>query len=161
MIKPKTKVAVNVVVVAVLAVGMVAWVFLELIGGGIVNKPFTVTVDFASSGGVFTNQEVTYRGVLVGKVGDLSLNTDGVNVDLLIEAEWEDEIPADVTARVSSKSAVGEQFVDLTPIAETGEFLEDGDVIPRELTSLPVDFQQLLQSLDKVLADVPPSPAPC
>jgi virulence factor Mce-like protein len=156
MITPKRKIAINVVAVAVLAVGMVAWVFLELIGGGIVNKPFKVTVDFASSGGVFTNQEVTYRGVLVGKVGDLSLNDDGVNVELLIEAEWEDEIPADVTARVSSKSAVGEQYVDLTPIAETGEFLADGDVIPRELTSLPVDFQQLLQSLDRVLADVPP-----
>ena len=61
-----------------------------------------------------------------------------------------------VSARVSSKSAVGEQFVDLTPIAETDEFLEDGDTIPRQLTSLPVDFQRLLQSLDRVLADVPP-----
>jgi virulence factor Mce-like protein len=156
MMTPKTKVAINVVAVAALAVGMIAWVFLELIGGGIVNKPFTVTVDFAQSGGVFTNQEVTYRGVLIGKVGELSLNEDGVNVDLLIEAEWKDRIPATVSARVSSKSAVGEQYVDLTPIAESDEFLADGDVIPRGLTSLPVDFQQLLQSLDRVLADVPP-----
>ncbi|MGH2755983.1 MAG: peptidoglycan DD-metalloendopeptidase family protein, partial [Actinomycetota bacterium] len=29
-------------------------------------------------------------------------------------------------------------------------------VIPRERTSLPVDFQELLKSLDRVLADVPP-----
>jgi virulence factor Mce-like protein len=156
MMTPKTKIAINVVAVAVLAVGMVAWVLLELVGGGIVNKPFTVTADFAESGGVFTNQEVTYRGVLIGKVGDLSLNEDGVDVQLLIEADWEDRIPADVAARVSSKSAVGEQFVDLTPIAESDEFLSDGDEIPRNLTSLPVDFQRLLQSLDNVLADVPP-----
>ncbi|MGH2754276.1 MAG: MlaD family protein, partial [Actinomycetota bacterium] len=110
---PKAKIAVNVVAVAVLAVVMVGWVLLELVGGGVVNPPFSVTADFRNSGGVFTNQEVTYRGVLIGQVGELSLNEDGVDIELLIESEWEDKIPQNVEARVSSKSAVGEQFVDL------------------------------------------------
>lgn len=147
---------VNMAVVLALGVVMTAWVIGNVVGSGFFNEPIVVTADFASSGGVFTNQEVTYRGVLVGKVGDLRLNDDGVDVELLIEDEWEGKIPASVTAQVQSKSAVGEQFVNLTPAGASGDSLESGDVIPRERTSLPVDFQELLTSLNRVLEDVPP-----
>lgn len=152
-----SRLAVNMVVVVLLGVVMVGWVISNIIGTGFFNQPFVVSADFASSGGVFTNQEVTYRGVLIGTVGDLTLNNDGVDVQLLIDKEWEGKIPASVTAEVQSKSAVGEQFVNLTPAAtSTTEKLADGDEIPRDRTSLPVDFQELLTSLDRVLRDVPP-----
>ncbi len=152
---PKRKLLINLITVGVLAIGMVAWVFFSLVGVG-TNKPYTVTADFAASGGVFTNQEVTYRGVLVGQVGDMTLNDDGVDIELVIGPEWADRIPSDVSASVRSKSAVGEQFVNLTPLSDNEETLKDGDVIERSRTSLPVDFQALLQSLDKVLVDVSP-----
>lgn len=152
---PKNKIYVNLVVVLLLGVVMVSWVLLRLVSGA-VQDPFTVHADFAASGGVFTNQEVTYRGVLVGQVGSLELNEDGVEIELLIEPEWEGRIPADVAATVQSKSAVGEQFVNLTPLSSGGAVLKAGDVIARERTKLPVDFQELLTSLDSVLADVEP-----
>jgi virulence factor Mce-like protein len=152
---------INLVGVALLGVLMVGWVVFSIVGGGGLSPPYTVTADFASTGGVFSNQEVTYRGVLVGKVGDLSLNEDGVDIVLEIDPDWKDRIPADVIATVQSKSAVGEQFVNLTPessdgAASTGAMLQQGDVIPRDKTKLPVDFQALLSSLDSVLRDVPP-----
>lgn len=151
------RLAVNLIVVLLLGVLMVGWVISNIIGTGFFNQPFVVTADFESSGGVFTNQEVTYRGVLIGKVGELTLNDDGVDVELLIDQEWEGKIPASVTAEVQSKSAVGEQFVNLTPVeVATTEPLADGDEISRDRTSLPVDFQELLTSLDRVLRDVPP-----
>ena len=152
---PKNKIYVNLVVVLLLGVVMVSWVLLRLVNGA-VQDPFIVSADFAASGGVFTNQEVTYRGVLVGQVGSLELNEDGVEIELLIDPEWEGRIPADVGATVQSKSAVGEQFVNLTPLSSGGPMLEAGDVIARERTKLPVDFQELLTSLDSVLADVEP-----
>ena len=34
---------------------------------------YVVTADFAESGGIFTNAEVTYRGVAVGRVDRLRL----------------------------------------------------------------------------------------
>ena len=40
------------------------------------------SADFPDSGGIFTNAEVTYRGVTVGKVGQLHLIANGVRVDL-------------------------------------------------------------------------------
>lgn len=156
------KLAINLVTVLVLFVVTVGWVVTNVLGNGILNPPFAVTADFAASGGVYTNQEVTYRGVVIGKVGALELNEgrgdveDGVDVELLIDEEWEGRIPEHVAARVQNKSAVGEQFVNLTPISDEGGMLGAGDEIARENTELPTDFQALLRSLDTVLADIPP-----
>ena len=150
------RLGVNLAVVLLLFVVTVGWVVTRVIGPEITGDRMSVTADFADSGGVFTNQEVTYRGVLVGRVGDMSLNDDGVDIELLIDREWAGRIPADSVARIQSKSAVGEQFVNLTPGSGTDEMLEDGDRIARSRTELPVDFQELLSSLDRVLADVPP-----
>lgn len=150
------RLAINLITVLLLGVVTVGWVVTRLVGTSVGGGPFTVTVDLADSGGVFTNQEVTYRGVLVGRVGEMSLNEDGVDVKLLIDREWMDEIPADVVASVQSKSAVGEQFVNLTPRSDSDDKLTDGDVIARSDTELPVEFQALLRSLDRVLAEVSP-----
>jgi phospholipid/cholesterol/gamma-HCH transport system substrate-binding protein len=150
------RLAVNLGVVLLLFVVTVGWVVTSVIGPQVTGGQFTVTADFAQSGGVFTNQEVTYRGVLVGRVGDLELNEDGVDIELLIDGEWEGRIPAGSIARIQSKSPVGEQFVNLTPAGPSADTLSDGDRIAREDTELPVDFQELLATLDRVLADVPP-----
>ena len=150
------RLAVNLAVVLLLFVVTVGWVVTRVIGPQLTGDRFTVTADFAESGGVFTNQEVTYRGVLVGRVGELELNDDGVDIELLIDGEWEGRIPAGSIARIQSKSPVGEQFVNLTPSGPSEETLEDGSEIARANTELPVDFQQLLSVLDRVLADVPP-----
>jgi virulence factor Mce-like protein len=156
MSRIKPRLAINLIGVLLLAILTVGWVVVNLVAPQVLNKPFEVTADFASSGGVFSNQEVTYRGVLIGKVGDLTLNDDGVDIELLIEPEWENEIPTAVTARVQSKSAVGEQFVNLVPTGGASDMLSDGDEISRSQTRLPVDFQRLLRTLDAVLGDVPP-----
>ncbi|MGH2828825.1 MAG: MCE family protein [Actinomycetota bacterium] len=154
---PKTRLAINLMAVVVLGVVMIGWVVTQIIGPGVVNKPFAVTADFAAGGGVFSDQEVTYRGVLVGRVGEMNLNDDGVMIQLLIDPDWEGKIPADVTARVNSKSAVGEQYVNLIPKSDPGnEFLAEGDEISRADTSLSVDVQDLLASLEGVLGDVEP-----
>lgn len=154
------RLAVNMGVVLLLFVVTVGWVVTRVVGPQLTGGQFTVTADFAESGGVFTNQEVTYRGVLVGRVGDLELNEDGVDIELLIDREWEGRIPAESIARIQSKSPVGEQFVNLTPSAahppSSDETLSDGSAIARANTELPVDFQRLLSTLDRVLADVPP-----
>lgn len=150
------RLGINLISVVLLGLLMVGWVVTQVVGSTFFNNPLVVTADFADTGGVFTDQEVTYRGVLVGRVGDLELTDDGVSIALLIDSEWRNRIPADLEARIQSKSAVGEQFVNLTPVEGAGdEMLADGDVIEREQTSLPVDFQELLKSLDRVLADVP------
>jgi murein DD-endopeptidase MepM/ murein hydrolase activator NlpD len=102
--KARSRLIVNLAALGVLAIVTVGWVLTQVVGSGALTAPFVVTVDLASSGGVFTNQEVTYRGVLVGTVGDLTLNEDGgVDIELRIRPEWDGVIPADVSAKVQSK----------------------------------------------------------
>ncbi|WP_158844906.1 MCE family protein [Saccharothrix deserti] len=115
---------------------------------------YVVTMQLADSGGVFTNAEVTYRGVAVGRVGQMRLTADGLEVDLDIDPSAP-AIPADLEAVVANRSAVGEQFVDLRPRGEDGPYLEAGSVIPRTATKTPPPVDALLTNLDEFAKSVP------
>jgi phospholipid/cholesterol/gamma-HCH transport system substrate-binding protein len=117
---------------------------------------YSVYAIFPDAGGVFTNQEVTYRGITVGQVGKMEVVEDGVSIELAIDKDF-DEIPKEgIEARVMFKSAVGEQFVDLLPATDDGPYLEHADVIPKEQNTIPVSTQALLATLEAVLRGVPP-----
>lgn len=115
---------------------------------------YPVTVQLADSGGIFTGADVTYRGVSVGRVGQLSLTDAGVDVRLDIEKDAP-EIPADTRAVVGNLSPIGEQYVDLQPVADGGETLAAGTVIPQERTRTPVQVATLLTNLDQFVSTVP------
>ena len=114
---------------------------------------YSVRVEMPRSGGIFDRAEVTYRGVTVGRVGDVDFGRQGVVVTLDIDRRW--RIPADVRANVHNRSAVGEQYVDLVPQASGGPTLHDGDVIRASATSVPVTTAELLLSLDRFVDSVP------
>ncbi|WP_424187460.1 MCE family protein [Actinokineospora sp. G85] len=115
---------------------------------------YVVKVRLADSGGIFTNAQVTYRGVGIGRVEELHLVPTGVEVDLRIAADAP-PVPADVEAFVSNRSAVGEQYVDLRPRRDGEPYLSDGSVISKESTSLPLPSEKLLLNLDKLVESVP------
>jgi phospholipid/cholesterol/gamma-HCH transport system substrate-binding protein len=114
---------------------------------------YDVAADFTDSGGIFVNAEVTYRGVAVGRVSDMKLIDDGVRVVLTMDPDA-DAIPADTKAVVATRSAVGEQYILLQPDDDKGPFLEDGSVIPKDHTSIPVPVEQLLLNMDKLVGSI-------
>lgn len=118
-----------------------------LFGGG-----YVVTADFARSGGIFENAEVTYRGVAVGRVDRLRLADDGVHVDLRLDGGV--QVPADTVAVVENRSAVGEQYVDLQPRSQGGPYLADGDRIAERETATPLPTEVLLLNLDRLVRSV-------
>lgn len=61
-------------VVAIVYVGATYAKLDRLVGIG----SYSVKAEFTDSGGIFTNGEVTYQGVPVGRVGALTLQPDGV-----------------------------------------------------------------------------------
>src|SRR5690625_547564 len=93
-----------------------------------VDRSFPVSMQLRDSGGIFVGAQVTYRGIGVGKVGDLKFNDDGVRARLDIEKSAP-KIPEDVKALVADKSAVGEQYVDLKPQSQGEPFLSAGSRI--------------------------------
>src|SRR5882757_4413861 len=118
----------------------------------VAHSGYTVKLDRADAGGIFTNAEVTYRGVTVGRVGGMRLTADGIQVDLNLTRKG---IPADLKAAVADRSAIGEQYVDLRPNSDSGPFLKDGSVIQQKVTTLPPPVDQLLSSADKLAQSVP------
>jgi phospholipid/cholesterol/gamma-HCH transport system substrate-binding protein len=114
---------------------------------------YEVAADFTNSGGIFVNAEVTYRGVGVGRVTDMQLVDDGVRVVLSIDPDA-DPIPADTEAFVATRSAVGEQYVDLRPARDGAPFLEDGSVIPVERTAIPVPVEEMLLHMDGLVGSL-------
>ncbi|WP_133800706.1 MCE family protein [Kribbella caucasensis] len=113
---------------------------------------YTVSASFAESGGIFSGAEVTYRGKPVGRVGELKLLSDGVEVNLDIEKDV--KIPNDVLAVVANRSAIGEQYVDLQPRRDDGPYLQDRSKIDRADTAIPIDTTELLLNLDQLVNSV-------
>jgi len=150
------KVVIQVIVFAVIAVVAVVYAAMRYagIGSSLVSPGYTVKLDVADGGGIFTNAEVTYRGVTVGKVTSMRLTATGLEVDLHIDSSAP-QIPADLKAAVADRSAVGEQYVDLMPNTANGPFLADGAVISQNRTTVPLSTQQLLGNLDTLANSVP------
>ncbi|KAA9156526.1 MCE family protein [Amycolatopsis acidicola] len=117
-------------------------------------RGYVVHAQFTDSGGIFTNAEVTYRGVAVGRVTALHLDPKGVTVDLDIDGD--ERIPASSEAVVADRSAIGEQYVDLRPKTEDGPYLREGSVITRDHTGLPVAPDTVLTHLDGLASSVAP-----
>jgi phospholipid/cholesterol/gamma-HCH transport system substrate-binding protein len=122
------------------------------------NHGCTVTADFPDSGGIFTNAEVTYRGVTVGKVGALKVMPWGMRVDLDLDNCSSPKIPIDSAAYVADRSVVGEQYVNIVPPASSPEnptsYLKAGDNLPKRRNSIPTATQTLLTNIDRLVTSV-------
>lgn len=122
----------------------------SLFGG----SAYQLSAALPSSGGIFTNAEVTYRGVPVGRVGDLQLTSTGISAVLKIE-DGAPDIPADVTISVVNRSVIGEQYIDLRPSSSGGPYLKAGDQILGLATSLPTAVDSLLLHTSEFVSSVP------
>lgn len=150
------RVRIQVLAFVVVALSTVAYVGFSYAG---LSKLFSsagygVSVSLAQGGGIFEGSEVTYRGVAVGSVDRLRLTDEGMAADLLIE-DSAPPIPANTEAVVANRSAIGEQYIDLQPRTSGGPYLEDGSVIPRESTTLPLPVSTVLSNLSELSASVP------
>ncbi|MDQ0846571.1 MCE family protein [Streptomyces sp. V1I6] len=140
-------------VITVLVLGFVGVRYADL--GHLVGMRdhYTVKVELAQTGGLFTHSNVTYRGVSVGRVGDIELTQDGVAAELRIKDDAP-RIPADLEAVVANLSAVGEQYIDLRPASDDAPYLEDGSVIARASTRLPAPVTDVLTGVDDLASSV-------
>src|SRR5277367_1233339 len=113
----------------------------------------TVTVELANTGGLYRFSNVTYRGVQVGKVTSVSPTLAGARATLSIATS--PRIPANVHADVHSMSAVGEQYLDLTPTSAAPPYLRNGSVIAMRDTTIPQPVGPMLDRLSALVDSVP------
>lgn len=154
MLVRKTKI--QLIAFLVISVLAVVYALVRFAGLGQVfgQEGYTVRLELTASGGIFTGAEVTYRGYNIGKVGQLRLTADGLQADLDISPDTP-QVPANLQAVIANRSAVGEQFVDLRPVADGGPYLRGGSVIPAAMAETPLGTDQIITDLDSLASSVP------
>ncbi|OBG32250.1 MlaD family protein [Mycolicibacter heraklionensis] len=140
-----------------LAMTLVVAVGYLLIGALRVNparSTYQITIALPDSGGLLTNQDVSVRGVPVGRIESLRVTANGVDAVANIDSKV--KIPAASPVRVSGLSAAGEQYIDFEPPSSSGPFLSAGSVVSRDRATTPIPMSQLLADADGMLAQTDP-----
>ena len=126
------------------------------------NKAFTdvarVTLETDTAGNQLQEaSDVKVRGVIVGDVREVSASAEGATIELAINPEYLDQIPADVNARLLPKTLFGERYVSLEmPGQATDERLADGDVIGQDRSSNAIELQRVIDDMLPLLQAVQP-----
>lgn len=142
------------IAISIIAIGIMAFGYMRLpnllFGAG----HYRVTLELPETGGLYPRSNVTYRGSQVGRVEEVGL-TDRGTVEAKLSLTSDVPIPADLDAAVHSQTAVGELFVELMPRSGEGPDLRDGDVIPLDRTTVPMDVNTLLDATNRGLQAIP------
>jgi virulence factor Mce-like protein len=146
--------------------GLVFLVVLALLLGMSVaqyKKAFTsvahVTLETDTAGNQLQEaSDVKVRGVIVGDVRKVDASAKGATIDLAINPDYLDKIPADVTARLLPKTLFGERYVSLVlpENSSGGKRLADGDVIPQDRSSNAIELQRVIDDMLPLLQAVEP-----
>lgn len=137
-------------VLTVFGVGTVLVNYLDLrqlLGFG----QYEVTAVFPDATGLYPGAMVGYRDVEIGKVRSIDLGEGTAVATLGIDDDV--RVPARVSAAIRSKSAIGEQSVNLTPAGDGPPWLHPGDRITAT-TMLP-RTDELITSLGDLAASIP------
>lgn len=112
----------------------------------------TVTAQFRDAAGLFVGNDVGVLGVRVGKV--IRIEPVGRLVDVSLEIDPGVKVPADAGAVIVSRSVATDRYVELTPVYDGGRTLRSGATIAASRTRNPVEFDQVLATVDELAAAV-------
>ncbi len=144
------KVVVPVLLVALMAAG--AWTF--LLGG---EETKTLTAHFPRTVSIYEGSDVRVLGVPVGTVD--SVTPAGTDVVVTMRYDADVRVPEDASAVIVSPSIVGDRFVQLTPVYTDGPVLADGATLETDRTAVPLELDQIYQSLDDLTVALGPEGA--
>lgn len=128
----------------VISIGCAYYVATNVLGPQTFHPPFRVAVQMPDSGGISPDSQVTYRGVKVGTVSDVSINPDGHGVSVHLTLDPGVRVPASAKAVVSMDTPLALQHLDLRPGTDSGPYLRDGSVIAASQTATPLPLESLL-----------------
>ncbi len=116
-----------------------------------------ITIDFEQTNSVYKGSDVKILGVPVGEVVSLTPRGDVVRVKVSYKGDV--RLPNDVKAVVVSPSIVGDRFIQLAPAYDGGAVLKNNAYLPIDRTAVPVELDQIYQSLDDLSVALGPEGA--
>ncbi len=130
--------------VMMLATLIIAATLVLLIGKlpSLVEGTYTVIIDFKSAPGVGPNTPIKKHGILIGRVASVGFNenNNGAVVTAKINATYKNKLRTSEVAMITS-GVLGDAVIEFVEPDEEApdEFIQDGDRIPGEVRSSPLD----------------------
>ncbi|MFD3623324.1 MCE family protein [Streptomyces sp. NPDC058698] len=107
-----------------------------------------VTAYFDRAIGVYAGSDLRVLGVRVGEVE--SVRPQGTTVRVELRLDEGVKVPGNARAVVVAPSVVADRYVQLTPAHSTGPALADGAVLPASRNRVPVEIDQIYDSITEL-----------
>ncbi|MFF0265067.1 MCE family protein [Kribbella sp. NPDC004536] len=120
-------------------------------------KRVTATAYFPRAVSIYPGSDVRILGIKVGEVDSITPAGRSVRVKF-----WWDEkfkVPATAKAVIASPSIVADRYLQLTPAYSKGDVMADGAEIPLDRTAVPLELDQIYQSLNDLSVALGPKGA--
>lgn len=140
----------TVTVVLALVAGFVGWQLYKKLTTNTVVAYFTETL------ALYPGDKVQIMGVRVGAIDEIEPDGDKMKVTFSYASRY--KVPANATASILNPSLVASRTVQLAPAYTGGPVMEDGAVIPLDRTQVPVEYDELRDSINRILTDLGPTP---
>ncbi|HEX2284060.1 MAG TPA: virulence factor Mce family protein, partial [Mycobacterium sp.] len=116
----------------------------------------TVVAYFPSTLALYPGDKIQIMGVKVGSIDKIEPAGDKMKVTFHYENKY--KVPANATASILNPSLVASRNIQLSPPYTGGPVLEDDAVIPIDRTQVPVEYDELRDSINRILRDLGPTP---
>jgi phospholipid/cholesterol/gamma-HCH transport system substrate-binding protein len=110
---------------------------------------------FTSAVGLYPGDQVRILGVPVGKIDAIEPRPSGVKITMSVSDDV--KIPKDAQAVIMSPNLVSARFVQLTPAYTGGAVLPDGGSIDLARTAVPVEWDEVKESLTQLAVQLGPT----
>lgn len=116
----------------------------------------TVVAYFSDTLALYSGDKVQIMGVKVGSIDSIEPAGDKLKVTFHYESKY--KVPANATASILNPSLVASRAIQLAPPYTGGPVMEDNAVIPIDRTQVPVEYDELRDSINRILTDLGPTP---
>ena len=140
----------SLVVVLALVGGIVGWQLYKKLTNN------TVVAYFPQTLALYPGDKVQIMGVKVGKIDSIEPAGDKMKVTFHYENKY--KVPANATASILNPSLVASRTIQLSPPYTGGPVMENNAVIPIDRTQVPVEYDELRDSINRILTDLGPTP---
>ena len=125
------------VVAGIAALGMLAMKVGNL-GTYNVSESYQVHAYFANIGGLKPKASIKSAGVLVGRVTDITLDTERYQAKVVMSLDKRYQFPKDTFANILTSGLLGEQYIGLMPGADE-QMLKDGEQVKKTQSAIVLE----------------------
>jgi phospholipid/cholesterol/gamma-HCH transport system substrate-binding protein len=119
------------------------------------SETYQVHAYFTNIGGLKPKASIKSAGVLVGRVTDISLDTQRYEANVVMSLDKRYQFPKDTFANILTSGLLGEQYIGLVPGGDS-EMLKNGDQI--KMTQSAVVLENLISKFMFNKASEPANP---